>query len=98
MLQAAYGITTVPRMALAGAETVFMVPGSVGKERLERHCDFGDAAKASGVRHLVYISVAGAAQDTVFALACELHASEECFRASNPLFCAGTSMPTTSRN
>ncbi len=82
VLQAAYENTTATRMALAGAGTVFMVPGTEGMERLERHCDFVDAAKASGVRHLVYVSFVGAAQDAVFALARDQYATEEYIRAS----------------
>lgn len=82
VLQAAYENTSATRTALAGAETVFMVSASESLERLEQHCDFVDAALEAGVRHLVYVSFVGAAQDAVFTLARDHFATEEYIRAS----------------
>ncbi|MFL4474561.1 SDR family oxidoreductase [Paeniglutamicibacter sp. MACA_103] len=82
VLQAAYENTSATRTALTGAETVFMVSASESRERLEQHCDFVDAAVEAGVRHLVYVSFVGAAQDAVFTLARDHYATEEYIRAS----------------
>ncbi len=82
VLQAAYENTSATRTALAGAETVFMVSASESLDRLEAHCDFVDAALEAGVRHLVYVSFVGAAQDAVFTLARDHFATEEYIRAS----------------
>lgn len=85
-LQAAYENTTATRTALAGAEIVFMVSASESRDRLDQHCDFVDAAVAAGVRHLVYVSFVGAAQDAVFTLARDHYATEEYIRASGLYF------------
>jgi NAD(P)H dehydrogenase (quinone) len=82
VLQAAYENTSGTRTALAGAETVFMVSASESRDRLEQHCDFIDAAVEAGVRHLIYVSFVGAAQDAVFTLARDHYATEEYIRAS----------------
>ncbi|KAA0976242.1 SDR family oxidoreductase [Paeniglutamicibacter gangotriensis] len=82
VLQAAYENTTATRTALLGAETVFLVSASESRDRLDQHCDFVDAAVAAGVRHLVYVSFVGAAQDAVFTLARDHYATEEYIRAS----------------
>ncbi|RAX49348.1 SDR family NAD(P)-dependent oxidoreductase [Arthrobacter sp. AQ5-05] len=82
VLAAAYENTSATRTALAGAETVFMVSASESPDRLEKHCDFVDAALEAGVRHLVYVSFVGAAQDAVFTLARDHFATEEYIRAS----------------
>lgn len=82
VLQAAYENTSATRTALAGAETVFMVSASESRDRLEQHCDFVDAAAEAGVRHLIYVSFVGAAQDAVFTLARDHYATEEYIRAS----------------
>lgn len=81
-LAAAYENSSATRTALAGAETVFMVSASESPDRLEKHCDFVDAAHEAGVRHLVYVSFAGAAQDAVFTLARDHFATEEYIRAA----------------
>ena len=82
VLQAAYENTSATRTALAGARTVFMVSAAENRDRLQEHCDFVDAAVAAGVRHLVYVSFEGAAQDAVFTLARDHFATEEYIRAS----------------
>lgn len=82
VLQAAYENTSATRTALTGAETVFMVSASESRDRLEQHCDFVDAAAEAGVRHLIYVSFVGAAQDAVFTLARDHYATEEYIRAS----------------
>ena len=59
-----------------------MVSASESLDRLDQHCDFVDAALEAGVRHLVYVSFVGAAQDAVFTLARDHFATEEYIRAS----------------
>ncbi|QXQ09691.1 SDR family oxidoreductase [Paeniglutamicibacter sp. Y32M11] len=82
ILAAAYENSSATRTALTGAQTVFMVSASESRERLDQHCDFVDAAVAAGVRHLIYVSFVGAAQDAVFTLARDHYATEEYIRAS----------------
>ncbi|MFI5895787.1 SDR family oxidoreductase [Actinoplanes sp. NPDC051513] len=68
--------------ALRGAETVLMVSAAETPERVAQHRTFVDAAKAAGVRHLLYTSFAGAAPDATFTLARDHWATEEHIRAS----------------
>ncbi|WP_433367164.1 SDR family oxidoreductase [Actinoplanes sp. CA-142083] len=68
--------------ALRGAETVLMVSAAETPDRVAQHRSFVDAAKAAGVRHLVYTSFAGAAPEATFTLARDHWATEEHIRAS----------------
>ena len=68
--------------ALAGVATLLMVSASENAERLEEHRAFVDAAAAAGVRHIAYISFAGAAPDATFTLARDHFATEEHIKAS----------------
>ncbi len=68
--------------ALAGVETLLMVSASENADRVEEHRAFVDAAAEAGVRHLVYISFAGAAPDATFTLARDHFATEEHIKAS----------------
>jgi uncharacterized protein YbjT (DUF2867 family) len=68
--------------ALAGVRTLLMVSASENAERVDEHRAFVDAAAAAGVRHVVYISFAGAAPDATFTLARDHFATEEHIRAS----------------
>ena len=68
--------------ALAGVGILLMVSASENAERLDEHRAFVDAAAAAGVRHIVYISFAGAAPDATFTLARDHFATEEHIKAS----------------
>jgi NAD(P)H dehydrogenase (quinone) len=57
------------RGALTGVDVVFMVSASESADRLDQHRSFVDAAKQVGVRHIVYTSFLGAAEDATFTLA-----------------------------
>jgi uncharacterized protein YbjT (DUF2867 family) len=68
--------------ACAGLDLVFMVSAAESATRLEEHRAFVDAAAAAGVRHLVYLSLCGAAPDATFTLARDHFHTEEHVRAS----------------
>lgn len=66
--------------ALHGIETVFMVSGAEAENRLAQHRTFVAGASAAGVRHLVYLSLVGAAQDATSTLARDHFATEQRIR------------------
>jgi NAD(P)H dehydrogenase (quinone) len=68
--------------ALQGVTTLFMVSAAENAERLQQHLRFVDAARAAGVRHVVYTSFAGAAPDCTFTLGRDHFHTEEHIRAS----------------
>jgi uncharacterized protein YbjT (DUF2867 family) len=78
----AYADRSGNAQALAGVDTLFMVSASENAERIDEHRAFVDAAAAAGVRHLVYISFAGAAPDATFTLARDHFATEEHIKGS----------------
>ncbi|WP_456846188.1 SDR family oxidoreductase [Cellulomonas sp. P5_C6] len=71
--------------ALAGAETVLLVSGSVPGRRVAQHGAVIDAAKAAGARRVVYTS-APHADTTSLVLAPDHKATEELLRASGLAF------------
>lgn len=66
--------------ALAGIDTALMVSAYEGEERQALHEDFIDAAVQSGVRHLVYLSFVGAAEDATNVFARDHGATENYLR------------------
>jgi uncharacterized protein YbjT (DUF2867 family) len=68
--------------ALDGVETLFMVSAAENERRLDEHCAFIDVARDAGVRHIVYTSFLGAAEDAVFTLGRDHWATEEYLKAS----------------
>lgn len=68
--------------ALTGVQTLFMVSGSEAVDRLDQHRMFVDAARAAGVRHVVYTSFIGAAPDAIFTLGRDHYATEEYIKAA----------------
>lgn len=68
--------------ACAGLDLVFMVSAAESATRLEEHRAFVDGAAAAGVRHLVYLSLCGAAPDATFTLARDHFHTEEHVRAT----------------
>ncbi|WP_104116126.1 SDR family oxidoreductase [Arthrobacter sp. B1805] len=78
----AYDDADAAREALAGVGTLFMVSAGEEQNRVATHRTFIDAARAAGVRHIVYTSFLGAAPDAAFLLARDHWYTEEHIRAS----------------
>ncbi|MEU4242276.1 SDR family oxidoreductase [Actinoplanes sp. NPDC026619] len=74
------------RRALDGAETVLMVSAAETPDRVGQHRSFVDAARAAGVRQLVYTSFAGASPDATFTLARDHWHTEQHIRESGLAF------------
>lgn len=70
------------RRALAGVDTFFMVSMTESAGRVDAHRAAVAAARDAGVRHIVYLSFVGAAEDAVFTHAREHHATEQALRAA----------------
>ncbi|MGJ9421546.1 SDR family oxidoreductase [Aeromicrobium sp. CF3.5] len=68
--------------ALEGVDTLFMVSAAENEHRLDEHRTFIDAAREAGVRHVVYTSFLGAAEDAEFTLGRDHWATEERLKAS----------------
>jgi NAD(P)H dehydrogenase (quinone) len=68
--------------ALTGVDTLLMVSGSESADRLDQHRTFVEAARAAGVRHVVYTSFIGAAPDAIFTLGRDHYATEEYIKAA----------------
>ncbi|WP_426997372.1 SDR family oxidoreductase [Pseudarthrobacter sp. N5] len=81
-----YGDAVLTRAALEGAKTLFMVSAAEAEDRLQQHFTFVDAAAAAGVRHVVYTSFYGAAQDCTFTPGRDHFATEERIRSSGMEF------------
>jgi uncharacterized protein YbjT (DUF2867 family) len=76
-----YGAREDMVAALAGVETLFLVPGRESVDRVEQHEAAVAAAVDAGVTRIVYLSFVGAA-DSSFTLGREHGATEEIVRAS----------------
>ena len=74
------------RAALAGADTVLLIPAAESADRVEHHRTAVDAALAAGVSRLVYLSFLNAAPDATFTLARDHWATEQHIRASGLAF------------
>ena len=81
-VQCSYEDTPASREALSGVEILFMVSAPESEDRLDKHHAFVDAAAASGVRHIVYLSFMNAAADATFTLARTHFHTEEHIKAS----------------
>lgn len=73
-----YGDADTARNALYGVDILFMVSASESPTREAEHQTFVQAAADAGVRHIVYLSFAGASPDSTFTLA-RTHAATEAF-------------------
>jgi NAD(P)H dehydrogenase (quinone) len=82
----AYGAGDEMRAALAGVDTLFLVPAQESADRVAQHRSAVDAAVSAGVRRIVYLSFLGAAPDATFTLARDHWATEEHIRASGVPF------------
>jgi NAD(P)H dehydrogenase (quinone) len=76
-----YGAREEMEAALAGVETLFLVPGRESVDRVEQHGAAVAAAADAGVARIVYLSFVGAA-DSSFTLGREHGATEEIVRGS----------------
>ncbi|WP_369712399.1 SDR family oxidoreductase [Leptotrichia sp. HSP-342] len=63
--------------SLEGIEVLFMVSGSENPNRVQQHKDFIDAAKISGVSHIIYLSFYNASKNSIFTLGRDHYATEE---------------------
>lgn len=68
--------------AMKGCEVLLMVSAAEHPDRLKQHYSFIAAAKAAGIRHLVYTSFYNAAPDAEFRLARDHWLTEERIRSS----------------
>jgi NAD(P)H dehydrogenase (quinone) len=80
---ATYGDADASRAALEGVDLLLMVSGAEAQDRLAQHRSFVGAAASAGVRHVVYTSFVGAAQDATFTLGRDHWATEEAIRATS---------------
>lgn len=81
-VKCSYEDTLTTRVALEGVDVLFMVSAPESEDRLSKHLAFVDAAAASGVRHIVYLSFMNAAPDATFSLARTHFHTEERIKAS----------------
>lgn len=81
-----YGDRAAAELALAGVQTLFMVSGHEGPGRLDEHRTFIDAARAAGVRHVVYTSFFGASANCTFTLGRDHFHTEQYLRESGMQF------------
>ena len=81
-VKCSYEDTLTTRVALEGVDVLFMVSAPESEDRLDKHLAFVDAAAASGVRHIVYLSFMNAAPDATFTLARTHFHTEKRIKAS----------------
>ena len=79
--EASYADARAMRDALAGVETFFMVSGGEAADRVRQHVAAVDAAVASGVERIVYLSFVNAAPRATFTFARDHWHTEEHVRA-----------------
>lgn len=77
-----YGAADDVRAALAGVDTLLLIPAAESADRLARHGTVVDAAAAAGVRKVMYLSFVGAAADCTFTLGRDHWATEQRIRAA----------------
>ncbi len=65
----AYGDFELAKQALGGVDVLFMVSAAESPTREQEHLTLVRAAAAAGVRHLLYLSFAGASASSTFTLA-----------------------------
>ena len=73
-------------VALTGIDTVFMVSGAEEPDRVQAHRTFVDAARAAGVRRVLYTSFLGASPDATFTLARDHWYTEQHIRSTGMRF------------
>jgi hypothetical protein len=81
-----YGDAESMPKALAGVETLLVIPVKEQPDRVRLHQAAVDAAVAAGVRRVVYSSFLGAAADVTFTFARDHFAAEEHIRSTGVAF------------
>ena len=81
-VEASYEEPEAMRVALAGAETFFMVSAGEAADRVRQHVAAVNAAVAAGVERIVYLSFLGASPEATFTFARDHWHTEEHIRAS----------------
>lgn len=76
--QANYDCSLETQKTLRGVDVLVMVSAHESLNRLEEHKAFIDAAKISGVRHIIYTSFYQASPNSIFTLARD-HAVTEAY-------------------
>ena len=84
--EATYDDAAAMRRALDGVHTLFLVSATEADDRVRQHAEAVDAAAASGVERIVYLSFLGAAPDATFTFARDHWQTEEHIRASGLRF------------
>jgi NAD(P)H dehydrogenase (quinone) len=79
---ATFADTEASRAALEGVDLLLMVSGAEAQDRLQQHRAFVEAAASAGVRHVVYTSFMGAAEDATFTLGRDHWATEQAIQAT----------------
>ncbi|MFJ4077154.1 uncharacterized protein YbjT (DUF2867 family) [Curtobacterium sp. PhB137] len=74
------------RAALEGVDVLLMVSAAEAEDRLDQHRTFVAAAAEAGVRHVVYTSFLGAAEDATFTLGRDHWATEQAIRATDTAY------------
>jgi uncharacterized protein YbjT (DUF2867 family) len=80
---ATFADAAASRAALEGVDLLLMVSGAEAQDRLGQHRTFVTAAADAGVRHVVYTSFMGAAEDATFTLGRDHWATEQAIRATD---------------
>jgi NAD(P)H dehydrogenase (quinone) len=78
----AYGARDEMEAALAGCDTLCLIPAEESADRVTQHRTAVDAAVAAGVRRIVYLSIVNPAPDATFTLARDHWATEQHVRAA----------------
>jgi uncharacterized protein YbjT (DUF2867 family) len=81
-----YGDTESMRKAVAGVDTLLLIPIKKHPERVRLHQTAIDAAVAAGVRRIVYSSFLAAAPDATFTFARHHYATEQHIRSTGVAF------------
>jgi NAD(P)H dehydrogenase (quinone) len=80
--QAEYADSAAMTAALAGVHTLFLVPATESRDRVQDHHSAVDAAVAAGVERIVYLSFLGAAPDATFTFARDHFHTEQRIKAA----------------
>ncbi len=83
---ASYGDLDAARDAFTGVDVLLLVSGSESRTRLDEHRTAVRAAAEAGVRHVVYTSFDGAAEDSTFTLGRDHWFTEQAIRDSGMAF------------
>ncbi|RDF11318.1 SDR family oxidoreductase [Haemophilus paraphrohaemolyticus] len=79
----AYGDLELAKQALNGVDVLFMVSAAESLTREQEHLTLVQAASEAGVKHMVYLSFAQAALDSIFTLARTHAVTENVIRQTN---------------